>query len=205
QPVDVLVGSNKDEGTFAGNTTAAAWMNRAGQRWGDLADDYLKLYPAGSDEEAMRSSRTAFRDELAWHMRLYASLQAKRGNRAYWYFFTHEPPYSPNARNLKATHAVEIPYVFNNLGPPRLFPDASSPELAAASSTERALADRVSSYWVNFARTGDPNGHGLPQWPQFTDANAAPMIIGEIAETPDRQRLAIYDKLYPRIVAGVTK
>ena len=115
QAVDVLVGSNKDEGTFAGNTTAMAWTNRVRQRWGDLADDYLKLYPAGSDEEATRSSQMAFRDELAWHMRLYASLQAKRGNHAYWYFFTHEPPQAVNARNLKATHAAEIPYVFNNL------------------------------------------------------------------------------------------
>src|SRR5206468_11538845 len=88
QPVDVLVGSNKDEGTFAGNTTATAWTNRVPQRWGDLADDYLKIYPAGSDEEATRSSQMAFRDEMAWHMRLYANLQAKRGKRAYWYFFS---------------------------------------------------------------------------------------------------------------------
>src|SRR5712692_4910557 len=69
QPVDVLVGSNKDEGTFAGNTTATAWTNRVRVRWGDLADDYLRIYPAGSDEEATRSSQMAFRDEMAWHMR----------------------------------------------------------------------------------------------------------------------------------------
>jgi para-nitrobenzyl esterase len=134
---------------------------------------------------------------------LYASLQARRGNRAYWYFFTHEPPYSPVARNLKTTHAVEIPYVFNNLRAPRVFPDASSPELASASIPERALADRVSSYWVNFARAGNPNGTGLPQWPAFNDASAAPMILGEIDETPDRERLAIYDKLYSRIMGGL--
>ena len=212
QPVEVLVGSNKDEGSFAGDTMAAAWTSRVRQRWGDLADDYLKLYPAGSDEEATRSSRTAFRDELAAHMRVYASLQTKHGNRAYWYFFTHEPPYAPNARNLKATHAVEIPYVFNNLRPPRVFPDASSPELASTSASDRALAERVSSYWVNFARTGDPNGNGLPRWPPvpvfpvfpvFNIASAAPMIIGEIEETPDPQRLAIYDKLYAKILAGL--
>jgi para-nitrobenzyl esterase len=202
QPVDVLVGSNKDEGTFAGNTTAAAWTGRVRQRWSELADEYLKLYPGSSDEEATRSSQAAFRDELAWHMRLYASLQVKRGNRAHWYFFTHEPPYAPAARNLKATHAVEIPYVFNNLRPPRLFPDASSPELASASAAERALAERVSSYWVNFARTGDPNGRGLPRWPPFSDGSA-PMIIGEIAESPDPQRLAIYDKMHAKILVDL--
>jgi len=84
-----------------------------------------------------------------------------------------------------------------------VFPDASSPELASVSAPDRALADRVSSYWVNFARTGDPNGKGLPRWPQFTGANAAPMIIGAIDETPDPQRLAIYDKLYAKILAGL--
>ena len=203
QPIDVLVGSNKDEGSFAPDTPAEAWTNRVRQRWGDLADDYLKLYPAGSGEEATRSGRTAFRDELAWHMRLYASTQSKRGNRAYWYFFTHEPPYPQDVRNLKTTHATEIPYVFDNLRQPRVFPDTSSPELAAASAPDRALAERMSLYWVNFARTGDPNGNGLPRWPAFSDASPAPMILGEIDETPDPQRLAIYDKLYAKTLATI--
>ena len=205
QPVDVLVGSNKDEGTFAGNTTATAWTGRVRQRWGDLADEYLKLYPAGSDEEATRSSQMAFRDELAWHMRLYASLQAKRGNRAYWYFFTHEPPYASNARNLKATHAVELPYVFNNLRPPRLFPDASSPELASASASERALAARVSSYWVNFARTGDPNSKGLAPWPAFRDAaEGRAMVLGPQVDPPSAAKLGLYDKLYAKQMSTLT-
>jgi para-nitrobenzyl esterase len=203
QPVDVLVGSNKDEGTFAGDTTAMVWRNGVKQRWGDLADDYLKLYPAGSDEEATRSSQMAFRDELAWHMRLYARLQAKRGSRAYWYFFTHEPPHAPGVRHLKATHAAELPYVFNNLRAPRVFPDASSPALASASADDRALADRVSSYWVNFARTGDPNGAGLPRWVPFSDANAKPMMLGDVYEAPDPQRFAIYDRFYAKLLVDL--
>jgi len=87
-----------------------------------------------------------------------------------------------------------------------VFPDTSSPELASASASERALAERVSSYWVNFARAGDPNGNGLPRWPAFPVINvgsAAPLIIGEIKEAPDPQRLAIYDKLYAKILADI--
>jgi para-nitrobenzyl esterase len=197
--VDVLVGSNKDEGSFSGNTTAVAWTSRVRQRWGDLAEDYLKLYPADSDQEANASSQMAFRDEMAWHMRLYAERQTKIGKRAYWYFFTHEPPTAPDQRNLKATHTAEIPYVFNNLAPPRVFPDASSPELASASSRDRAFAETVSSYWVNFARTGDPGGKGLPAWPAFKDRNSSgPLVLGDIKATPDPARLNIYDRLYEK-------
>ena len=199
--VDVLVGSNKDEGTFAGPTTAAQWIARVRGRWGDLADEYLKLYPAGSDAEAGASSQMAFRDEMAWHMRVYSELQTKRGKRAYWYFFTHEPPVAPGTRDLKATHTAEIPYVFNNLAPPRVFPDASSPALAVASLRDRAFAETISSYWVNFARKGDPNGSGLPAWPAFRDRSSRPMVLGDIKETPDPAQLALYDALYAKQVA----
>jgi para-nitrobenzyl esterase len=200
--VDVLVGSNKDEGTFAGNTTATQWVDRVRGRWGDLADEYLKSYPAGSDAEATASSQMAFRDEMAWHMRLYAELQARRGRRAYWYFFTHEPPVPAGGRDLKATHTVEIPYVFGNLAPPRVYPDASSPELASASARDKALAETVSSYWVNFAREGDPNGNGLPAWPAFHDRSSSPMILGDIKETPDPAKLDLYDRLYAKQIPG---
>jgi para-nitrobenzyl esterase len=235
--VDVLSGSNKDEGSFTRNTTATEWTDQVRARWGppsqssgatgppsprfgaagppsprsgaasDLADEYLKLYPAGSDAEANRSSQMAFRDEMAWHMRLYAERQTTIGKRAYWYFFTHEPPVEPGSRNLKSTHTAEIPYVFNNLAPPRVFPDASSPALASASPRDRALAQSVSSYWVNFARTGDPNGKDpsgkdLPKWPAFKDRTSSPMIIGDIKEAPDPARLNIYDRLYDRQLAA---
>jgi para-nitrobenzyl esterase len=201
--VDVLVGSNKDEGTFAGPTTAAQWTTRVRERWGDLADDYLKAYPAGSDLEATTSSQMAFRDEMAWHMRVYAERQVAIGQRAFLYFFTHEPPVESGVRNLKATHTVEIPYVFNNLVPPRVFPDVSSPALALASTKDRALADTVSSYWVNFARTGNPNGKGLPAWAAFKDARSSPpMILGDIKEVPDSTTLALYDRLYAKQMAA---
>jgi len=56
---------------------------------------------------------------------------------------------------------------------------------------------------VNFARTADPNGKGLPRWPELRDASAAPVILGETTEAPDPRRLAIYDKLYAKILVGL--
>jgi len=63
---------------------------------------------------------------------------------------------------------------------------------------ELAFADQVSSYWVNFAKTGDPNGPGLPPWPATQDGRTNPLVIGQhIAATPDfraRQLAPWFDK-----------
>src|SRR5947207_4756421 len=201
--VDVLIGSNKDEGSFTlRGPNAEQWIARVRERWSTLADDYLKLYPAGSDAEAAKSSEAAFSDEMAWHMWRYAQAQAAIGKRAYLYYFTHEPPTEPGKTNLRATHTAEIPYVFNNLKAVRVFPDTSSPQLASASEADRKLADIVSSYWVNFARTGDPNSKGLASWPQFKDKTTGrAMVLGDVQQPQTdvpQATFDLYDQLYER-------
>jgi len=211
--VDVLVGSNKDEGTFATalggrGTTAAQWTQRVKAQFGDLADEALKIYPAASDAEAAKSSERAFRDNLAWHMRLYAERQAKIGRKAWLYYFTHEGPVDPGVPRLRATHDSEVAYVFGTLSAPRLYPDNTSPTLASQSAPDRALADEMMTYWTNFARTGNPNGKGVPAWPQFKDdATGTPMILGEqppASEIPNAEIFALYDKLYAKQMATLT-
>ncbi len=195
---DVLVGSNKDEGTFfqRGGPPAAQFVTQAKERWGDLADSFLKLYPAGTDEEANLSSLAVARDEMTWHARLWAQLQAKRGkSKAYVYYFTHEPPATPGQPSRGATHTAELAYVFGNLLPAnREWP-----------ALDRTLADQMTSYWANFAATGDPNGKGLPLWPLYKDKSSGrAMILGDKVEpesAPDTARLALYDQLYARQMA----
>jgi para-nitrobenzyl esterase len=203
--VDVLVGSNKDEGSFERRgPTAEQWISRVRARWGDRADAFLQLYPAGSDAQAAESSETAFSDEMAWHMRLYADTQAQLGREAYLYYFTREPPVAPGQPNLRATHTAEIPYVFDNLTAARVYPDTSSPELASASDADRRLADLMSSYWVNFARTGNPNANGLPTWPAYRDkATGRAMAIGLTQQVRNEDRTdaakwKLYDQLYAK-------
>jgi para-nitrobenzyl esterase len=181
--VPILVGSNKDEGTFfSAPTTAAAWIQRAKQRYGDLADQFLKLYPAGSDAEANASELAAFRDELGWVQRNWARLHSKTGkSKAYLYYFTHEPPAAPGtqprpdgfpAQGSGATHGAEAAYVFENLLGNRPWADL-----------DRKLSDTISSYWVNFATDGDPNGKGLPKWSPFDDKKNTRMVLGDVVAT----------------------
>ena len=165
-PVDLIVGSNKDEqNSFGGNI--------------------------------------AFRNTEMWAARLFAERQTAIGKRAYWYLLTHEPPVEAGVKDLKATHGVDIAYVFNNLDKPRMFPDPSSPKLASESEKDRALADQISSYWVNFAKTGDPNGKGLPVWPRFEDRNKPPYVLGEPADFPGTDVLNGFDEQYEKILSGL--
>lgn len=203
-PVDVLVGSNQDEGSFAAGppATAESWRNGAPQRWGEHAELGLAAYPATTDEEAQAQAPQPFTDTLAWHMRLFAEQQAKIGKNSWLYFFTHDPLYDEGQRNLGAAHTSEIPYVFDNLAAPRTFPGGSSVKLMAGNPREEAFADQVSQYWVNFARTGNPNDAGLPQWPAVKDLGPNEVMILDadgsgkgpwIGEAKDKLYAALYD------------
>ena len=192
-PVDVLVGSNANEGAFflRGGVSVDQFKTRARQQFGAMADRFLDLYPAANDKRARASFLASFSDEAAWQMRTFAKLQAKRGEKAYAYYFTHVPPTAPGRPSLGATHTSELPYVFDHLGKER-----------AWTATDRHLADAMSSYWVNFARTGNPNGAGLPHWPPYgANGSAKPMILGDDIHVqsrsmPSAKKLAFFDAAY---------
>jgi len=196
--VPLLGGSNKDEGTFfLQPTTAAKFIERSRARYGDQADAFLKLYPGSSDEEANASQLAAFRDELAFVMRVWARAQTKTGrSKAFLYYFTHDPPPPAGATSRGgfgsgATHGSEAQYVFQNLLPPRAWTDL-----------DHQVSDMLSSYWVNFARNGDPNGKGLAKWPAFDDRKSdRPMVLGDQAEVgpaPNRAQLAFFEAVYEK-------
>jgi para-nitrobenzyl esterase len=198
--VDLMIGSNKDEGTFFARPglTAEAFKTQARQRFGVLADEFLRMFPAGDDAQATQSYLASFSDEAAWAMRKGAELQARRGNTAYVYYFTRVPPSPPDRPSRGATHVAEIPYMFNNLA------DGPVPW----TDTDRQLAETMASYWVNFARTGDPNGAGLPAWPAYRDAaTGKAQVLGDtvVTETdsvPAATTLKFFDSAYQQLLKG---
>jgi para-nitrobenzyl esterase len=204
--VDVLFGANKDESFFAAQTTPQQFEEQARGRFAAVADRYLAAYPHATAEQAGVATAETFRDQAFWNARRYADYQRKRGNDAYVFFFTQNPPAPAGQAPLPATHASEVPYVFNNLGKLPLFPDRSDPKLAAASSADRAVAEQMSSYWVNFARSGDPNGRGLPKWPEYRSLERVDAAILDAAPAseslPSLERLAVFDALLERQLSG---
>lgn len=75
-----------------------------------------------------------------------------------------------------AGHGVEVPFIFGVL---RERPEISRPQTAALAPEDFAWGDRVRQYWINFARTGDPNGPGLPAWPAYRPETDQAMVLGE--------------------------
>jgi len=166
--VPVISGWNADDGvSFAPPPTAAQFKNNVKSQFNDKADAFLKLFPAGNDEEAAKSQKLVIQLFFGWNNYAWARLQTAKGTgKAYLYYFKRIPPGEPN---YGAFHSAEFGYALHTLKFwNRPFTDV-----------DYQLEDAMSSYWVNFAKTGDPNGAGLPGWPAFNDSEPEVIELGD--------------------------
>jgi para-nitrobenzyl esterase len=172
----ILVGYNSDEGaTFPGARTPEAYVESVRQRYGSFAQKLLALYPAGEGTLA-KTARDLQRDTaFGWHTWTWCRLQSKTGkSKAFLYYFDHHPDYpagSPKA-GFGAAHSDEMPLVFQQFG---------LPGRPAANASDQAMSEIITTYWTNFAKSGDPNGAGLPIWPAYS--NAKPQAMHFLADT----------------------
>jgi len=168
----VLIGTNSDEGALFAPPGATPALIESFVRgsYGKHADAILAAYPHATNEEAAKAARDILRDStFAWPTWAWALLQTHAGaGKAFVYYFDHRTPQSPNGAN----HAAEIGYVFKNLGGPGSGPVGLQ---GPPRPEDVAMSDLLSSYWVNFAKNGDPNGTGLPAWPAFSVAAQSAM------------------------------
>ncbi len=183
--VPLLAGWNGDEGLIylsraLPHTSINAFKAAAVGQFGEQGStELLTLYAVNSDADTKNAAQTLIGDliisEQTWE---WLQLHQRTGQSpVYGYQFNYHSPYCP-----VPVHTGEMSFVFGTLGPQMLAPTVRPGE------RDRELAEQMMTYWVNFARTGNPNGAGLPGWPtydadkpavmQFADTTGAAAEIG---------------------------
>jgi len=177
--VPFMTGNTKDESgaEYGLNITVAKFVEEMTSQYGNLTARALELYPHPNGTEASASYNLMWEDtSLVSSWGFAKGWQSSASSPIYTYLWDHAPP----GQNRGAHHESEINYVFNNLYATDL------PWLPA----DYAIAERMSSYWANFAKTGDPNKGGsyaqkngtlVHFYPQDGDANVT-MRLGNAFE-----------------------
>jgi len=180
--VPLISGWNADDGvSFAPPVNKQKYQEMIKLQYGKQAAEFLQVFSANTDEEAFQSQKLSTSLFFGWNNYIWANLQAKTGkSKAFLYYFTHVPPGEPN---YGAFHSAEFGYALHTLNKwDRPFTD-----------TDYQLEEIMSSYWVNFTKTGNPNGEGLPEWPAFNEKTPELILFGdEVTATPLPFRKQLY-------------
>ena len=159
--------------------------------FGDMTEEALKVYPANTDEEAWHANGDSFRDfGFAWPSYAWVKLQSQTGKSPAYAAYLDQPSkmsFSQNPLRRGVAHADDIMYLNGMfLNQPDKFP------------AEAAVSEMMQQYWVNFAKTGNPNGKGLPYWPSFDEAQPTTMQFrngASLIMRPTSEQIDFIDRL----------
>ena len=194
--VPVIVMTNSDEGSmftdFNNGIKPEDYRKQVEQTFGKFTDEALRLYPGNTLDEATYSFGDMFRDVgFAWPSFAWASLQSKAGKSPAYSAFLAQPSkrsFVSSEKRRGVSHADDILYLNGTfLNHPERYPH------------EAAVSEIIQQYWVNFARTGNPNSTGLPYWPTFDPEKPTTMQFSNGAAlimVPNREQIDFVDRFY---------
>ena len=174
----LLTGWTEQE--IPGETNSARdFQRKLGKAYGADSATFFQWYPASTDSEALVSQARLSRDVIfGVENFVWANTTSKHGEKVYMYRFVRRPPATGEYVKFGAFHTGEVPYAYDNLR------FVNRPWTTG----DYELANVMSDYWVNFARTGDPNGNGLPIWDAYNEDTKMIMVLdlkSHGAELPD--------------------
>lgn len=183
----ILGGFNAREGFFfnffGGSADKKTYESKVRAFFGDFSDEVLSLYPAKNNKEAKENwDQICGAVWFANSHHVWSELIKSQGKDAWEYYFTKENG------GIGTNHSGEIIYAYGNV-----------PKTKYYSESDHRLEKTMLGYWTNFAKTGNPNGEGLPLWPRYNDTPDKLMELGENTGLVDDPHLGLYkvlDKMY---------
>ncbi len=189
--VPLIIGSNSAEvgGSFVNSSTSKEELFSL---FGEWEDEAKAAYDPDGDRP-FDEVIALFNTDWVWAEpgRLTANAFVAKGAPVYFYQFGYVPSSMKEFMRYGAGHGSEVAYVFDNLNARWRAPEATD--------EDQEVAELMHTYWVNFARTGDPNGEAVPNWPIYTPQNGEILDIqsdGQPVGKPDprRARLDVIEK-----------
>lgn len=192
--VPLLVGTVKNEfGTMftgMGNATAEQVKDMIKKQQGDKADAYIaavkKAYPNDTKPTDLIDVDTRFRPGAVLQANMKSAVAG--GAPVYMYLFDWQSPVMDG--KYKAMHCMELPFCFNNID--------RCKNMTGGTKEAHALADKMSQSWINFARLGDPNHKGLPNWPKYNATNTATLHFDNKCEVKPQMDKELFDLVAPK-------
>lgn len=166
--IDILIGFNSDEGSlFIRNKISHDQHIQYLKVFEPFLEKAIEIYPGDTKKQMLVSQQAVYQDmKFAWPTYAWARLQSITGHSKVYFYYFKQPRHC--FKPAGAAHTDEINYVFGHID--KNFNDRYT-------NKDRELSNTMMAYWVNFARTGNPNEAGLPLWPPYRENSDTVMYI----------------------------